>query len=249
MIHYHGTPCGGDRQGAARFLAGRHCMVPYPRPEDLPVALEACASFCVDNGAYTVWKNGGKLDVEGYFDFVEKVRLAPNFDFAVIPDEVEGPPAANEALIARWPFPRHQGAPVWHLHEPIDRLRSLAAAFPRVCLGSSGEWSTPGTPSWWRRMTEALTALCDAEGRPPCKLHGLRMLSPHLFTRLPLSSADSTNAVRNGNLLSRFGTYPPMTLWQRQAAIADRVESYQSAPCWRPLPCGKEGTLFDDDNP
>lgn len=28
MIHYHGTPVGGTRQDGARFLAGRHALVP-----------------------------------------------------------------------------------------------------------------------------------------------------------------------------------------------------------------------------
>jgi hypothetical protein len=79
-----------------------------------------------------------------------------------------------------------------------------------------------------------MTVLCDAEGRPRCKLHGLRMLNPEIFTQLPLSSADSTNAAQNKDLLNRYGMYPPPTSSQRAAVIADRIEAHNSAPLWQP---------------
>ena len=60
-------------------------------------------------------------------------------------------------------------------------------------------------------------------------LHGLRMLDPEIFTRLPLSSADSTNAAVNCGSLSRFGMYIPATSSQRAAVIADRIEQHNSA--------------------
>jgi hypothetical protein len=31
MIHYHGTPIGGTRQDVARFLVGRHALIPFGR--------------------------------------------------------------------------------------------------------------------------------------------------------------------------------------------------------------------------
>lgn len=37
MIHYHGTPIGGTRQDAARLLAGRHALVPFPRQDDMSI--------------------------------------------------------------------------------------------------------------------------------------------------------------------------------------------------------------------
>ncbi len=55
------------------------------------------------------------------------------------------------------------------------------------------------------------------------------MLNPKIFTRLPLSSADSTNAARNCNQLDRFGIYVPPTAAQRAAIIANRVEAHSSA--------------------
>ena len=80
------------------------------------------------------------------------------------------------------------------------------------------------------RMVRA--TICDSEGRPPCRLHGLRMLDPQIFTRLPLASADSTNAAVNSGSVTRFGIYTPATSSQRAAVIADRVEAHNSAPAW-----------------
>ncbi|MDV7393142.1 hypothetical protein RZS08_17345, partial [Arthrospira platensis SPKY1] len=94
------------------------------------------------------------------------------------------------------------------------------------------EWPNPGADKWWRRISLAMDAVCDDQGRPFCRLHGLRMLNPDVFSRLPLSSADSTNAAVNGGSLGRFGSYIPPTAGQRATVIADRIESHNSAPIW-----------------
>jgi hypothetical protein len=81
-------------------------------------------------------------------------------------------------------------------------------------------------------MANALAVACDAKGRPRCRLHGLRMLDPDIFTRIPFSSADSTNAAVNSGSLSRFGSYLPPTASQRASVIADRIEVHNSAAVW-----------------
>lgn len=235
MIHYHGTPIGGSRQDAARFLIGRHALVPFPRRDDIGIVAEACQSFVFDNGAFTVWKQGGELDVPGYIDWCNDWHRHPGFDWALIPDVIEGSEADNDALLADWP--RHiRGVPVWHMHESIDRLVRLGHEWPTVALGSSGQWATPGSTGWWERMNVAMGALCDWRGFPPCRLHGLRMLDPEIFSHLPLSSADSTNAAVNAGSLSRFGMYTPPTSSQRAAVIAERIESQNSAATFQVKP-------------
>ncbi|EOZ5126565.1 hypothetical protein ABL975_17270 [Pseudomonas aeruginosa] len=231
MIHYHGTPIGGTRQDAARFLAGRHALVPFPRQDDVAIVAEVCQSFCFDNGAFSVWKKGGTLDVESYLRWVDDWRRHPGFDWALIPDVIDGDEADNDRLLEQWP--EHlPGVPVWHLHESLERLQRLASAWRTVALGSSGQWATPGTAPWWKRISAAMNSICDARGRPTCRLHGLRMLDPKIFGRLPFASADSTNAAVNGGSVSRFGIYPPPTAGQRAAVIADRIETHNSAPVW-----------------
>lgn len=230
MIHYHGTPVSGPRQDTARFLTGRHALVPFPRQDDMGVVAEFCHSFVFDNGAFSVWKQGGKLDVPGYIKWCEEWYRHSGFDWALIPDTIDGTSEDNDAMVSDWPT-HIRGVPVWHLHESIDRLVTLANQWPIVALGSSGQWDTPGTADWWDRINDALPHICDHGGRPMCRLHGLRMLNPKVFTKLPLSSADSTNAAVNCNG-SQWdkAIYKPATAWQRATVIADRVESFNSSP-------------------
>jgi hypothetical protein len=200
-----------------------------------------CASFGFDNSTFTVWKQGGQLDIPGYVHMVETWRWHPGFDWALIPDRIDGSEEDNDALIRDWPAHlRACGVPVWHLHESLERLAALVAAWGTVALGSSGMWRTPGTDAWWDRMGEAMEIACDSEGRPRTQLHGLRMLNPEIFTWLPLRSADSTNAAVNSGSLGRFGMYMPPTAAQRAATIADRIEAHNSAPVWRGRPVQQE---------
>lgn len=234
MIHYHGTPIGGKRQDAARFLMGRHALVPFPRQEDVGIVADVCQGFVFDNGAFSVWKRGEELDVNGYTAWVREWCRHPGFQWALIPDVIEGDETDNDAHVEDWRQAglALYGVPVWHLHESLDRLTRLAAEWQTVALGSSGQWPTPGAGCWWHRIAEAMSAICDDHGRPMCRLHGLRMLDPEIFTHLPLASADSTNAAINCGSLSRYGSYVPPTAAQRAAVIAERIEAHNSAPAW-----------------
>lgn len=235
MIHYHGTPIGGSRQDVARFLMSRHAMIPYARPDDLGIALDVCQSVIVDNSEFTYHNKGEKpVDLDDYVAWVRTFHRHPAFDWCVIPDRIGGDVEQNSRLVRDWVrcAPRFVGVPVWHLHEPLEYLEWLIKCFPIVAFGSSGQFRTPGTPRWWARMGEAMTKACDSEGRPKRQFHGLRMLDPDIFTRLPLRSADSTNAAVNCGSLSRFGMYVPPTAAQRAAVIASIIEAQNSPAVW-----------------
>jgi hypothetical protein len=239
MIHYHGMSGGGKTEDHVALASGRHVFVSFAKPQVLPLVASVCASFALDNGAFTAWKSKKAYDWEGFEVFVKDWHRHPAFDFIVIPDVIDGSEDENDALLEKWGKSFRtigsmvDAAPVWHLHESLDRLDRLTH-YGRVCLGSSGIYGTPGTETWWTRIEEAMEVLCDSYGKPKVKLHGLRMLNPEVFTRLPLHSADSTNAERNGLFTQRFGMYPAPTRGQRAAVIADRVESQQSASSWTP---------------
>lgn len=231
MIHYHGTPVGGSRAQAAEFLITKHALVPFFHPKDLPIVAEVCQSFCLDNSAYSIWRQGGTLDVDGYIEWVEKWHLHPRFDFAFIPDSIEGDADDNDRLLKSWPS-HLNGVPVWHPHEPIDRLKRLCDSWRRVAIGGSPVYNQIGSANWWNRIGMAMDSICDKEGRPPCKLHGLRMLDPAIFTKLPLSSGDSVNAARNNGNKNGWGYYRPPTAAQRATVIAARIEAHTSASTW-----------------
>lgn len=231
VIHYHGSPLSGPASTKPKFFQGRHALVSFAYPADLEVIAETCQSFVLDNGAFTAWKQGTQLSVVKYYRWVDRWCRHPGFDWALIPDVIDGSEEDNDALLDKWPR-QLPGVPVWHMHESLHRLERLCAAYRVVALGSSGEYRSPNSKIWWKRMTEAMDAICDSKGRPPCKLHGLRMLNPAVFTKLPLASADSTNASVNAGSKERFGMYLPVDAAARANVIADRIEINQSAAVW-----------------
>lgn len=238
MIPYHGTPVGGKREDVSRFLNGRHCLIPFGRHEDIGTASEVCQSFVIDNGAFSTWRSGKTIeDWSGYYDFVSEWKTHPAFDWAIIPDVIDGSEFDNDFLVSEWPH-GDSGVPVWHLHESMQRLEFLMMYHHRIAIGSSGKYSSPGTESWWGRINEAMEVLCDNSGRPKVKIHGLRMLDSDIFTRIPLSSADSTNAVRNGTRkASQCGCN---TLTGMTIIAENHIESRQSASLWKPCDSQKK---------
>lgn len=233
MIHYHGTPITPNAAAEAA-LRGGHAFISYARTDQLAIAQEVCQSYAIDNGAFSAWKSGKVVDWAEFAAWAAQEMLHPACDFVVVPDVIDGDEAANDELLAWWPLPRERSAPVWHMHETTERLLRLASGgWNRVCIGSSGEFATVGTAAWWNRMADAMNALCDENGRPSCRLHGLRMLDPEVFTKLPFASADSTNIAQNVNIDQAWrGTYQPPSKEVRATVMRSRIESHQSAHVW-----------------
>lgn len=234
MIHYHGLPIT-PATSALQAINGGHAFVSFRYPDQLGLTLDVCQSFAVDNGAFSAWKSGNPVkDWSEFYDWVGSIKRLPPFDFAVIPDVIDGTQADNDVLVAEWPH-GHHGAPVWHMHESLSRLEVLATDWQRVCIGSSGEYACVGDNRWWGRIAEAMEAICE-DGVPICKLHGLRMLNPDVFTKLPFSSADSTNIAQNIGIDSAWkGTYTPINKDARARVIRERIESHQAALRWTPV--------------
>ncbi len=235
MIHYHGLPITPATAGCKAIEAG-HAFVSFAHPDQLGIAIEVCQSFAIDNGAFSAWRSGNPVkDWTEFYDWALNVKKVPSCDFAVIPDVIDGNESDNDALLKDCPLPTWFGAPVWHLHESIERLEQLANTYVRVCFGSSGEYSVVGTDKWWSRMGQAMRAICDDAGRPICKLHGLRMLDPEVFTKLPFSSADSTNIGRNVGIDVhwRVGNYQPPTKEMRAQVMRSRIEAHNAPATWQ----------------
>lgn len=234
MIHYHGTPLTPE-SAAASVFAGRHAMVSFANPEQMPLMMEVCQSVAADNGAFPKWRAGQKVeDWEPFYEWIEQWLMHPSFDWFLIPDVIDGGEDENDELISECPYDASFAVPVWHLHESLQRLDRMANTHLKVALGSSGDYAQIGTDRWWHRMAETMEVLC-VNGRPRCKLHGLRMLDPDIFSRFPFSSADSTNAARNVGMDGKWkGPYEPAGKAARGIVIAGRIESVQSASHWTP---------------
>lgn len=232
MIHYHGTPITPD-EAAVKILKGRHAMISFANPKQIGLIADICQSFVLDNGAFSMWKTGKPLDVSGYYRWVDDWRCHPGFDWALIPDVIEGTEEENDRLLGEWPF--KTGVPIWHLHESLERLERLAMTHERVGLGSSAEFAQVNTEKWWARIACALDRIC-VNGGPSTKLHGLRMLDSRLCARIPFSSADSTNVARNIGIDVRWkGTYLPVSKAARGTVLADRIEAAPAASMWAGL--------------
>ena len=237
MIHYHGLPIT-PATAARSAISGGHAFVSFRYPDQLGLVLECAQSFAVDNGAFSAWKSGKPVtDWRDYYEWVAELARYPSFDFAVIPDVIDGDCVANDALLKEWPWQDAKtkgfGAPVWHMHESINRLQRLANEFPRVCIGSSGDYATVGDAKWWNRMAQALNSIATKDGLIITKLHGLRMLNPDVFSRLPLASADSTNIAQNIGIDQAWrGTYTPASKECRALVMRERIESHQATTFW-----------------
>lgn len=232
MIHYHGTPITPLR-AAEECLMGRHACVSHWRPDQISTAMDVCQSFMIDNGAFSAWRSGKPItDWKPYYEWVGGIYRHPGFDFAVIPDVIDGDEEQNLKLVEEWPFEKHIGVPVWHLHEPISYLQYLAYNWPRIAFGSSGEFSKTKTPQWWTRMREGFDAICEG-GLPVCKVHLLRGLDPEIFTKFPASSGDSVNIAVNIGTDDRWkGSYTPPDKPTRAYVMAKRIEAFNSAQVW-----------------
>lgn len=234
MIHYHGGPIT-PRSVAIQAWSRRHAMVSFANPQQIELAAEVCQSFALDNGAYPLFTGGsGDVDVVAYAKWVCNWSQHPGFDWCLIPDKIDGSEAQNDELIKNWyehvDTSKVESVPVFHMHESLDRLHGLVVEWRRVAIGSSGEFWQVGSDKWWARMHELMGVACYRGGTPKCKLHGLRMLDPTIFSQLPLSSADSTNVARNIGIDVRWsGPYVPASKETRALVLIDRIEAHASA--------------------
>lgn len=245
MRKYHGTPLGGTKMDSIKFLKGRDALISMAAQGQTAEVLECCDSFCLDNGAFTIWKTtGGKIDVPKYKTWVDSLATHPAFDFALIPDVIMGEEKENDELVASWDS-EHIGIPVYHLGEPVDRFFRLAKDFKKIAFGSTDLWPRNGSKGWWKHMADFMDTITDSRGVMPVKVHGLRMLDPKLFQYLPLHSGDSTNAGVNGHLCQKKGIHPAIERWQGNERIAQRIEAHQAAAVWDREALIEDGVLDD----
>lgn len=253
MIHYHGLPLTPDHV-CATVMNNAHVLVSHHYPEQLSLAMSVSKSFILDNGAFSAWKKGYPVKDWGpYLDWSLGAMGHPNCDWVIIPDVIDGTEKENDSLIdwfiSRWicrrKSPYMECVPVWHLHESTTRLQMLAGLFPRVAFGSSGKFSSPGSVDWWTRIREAISSISFQDGSLWCKIHGLRMLDPEIFTKMPLSSADSTTVARAVGLDTKWnGTYKPPTKAARGVVVRERIEFNKNSERLLKIVDSKQGLMF-----
>jgi hypothetical protein len=198
VIHYHGLPI--TPQSELLKLAGCNFFVSYAAPAQVGLAHDLGQSVGLDNGAFSFWRTGKDTDWVGFVRWAKPWLEYPT-SWGVMPDVIDGSEEDNDRLIA-WLFNHDRevwakSAPVYHLHEPIDRLKRLCAGYSRVCIGSSGQYAIVNSDPWRRRMDQAFNAVCG-NGPVPVWLHMLRGMSLS-GSEYPFASVDSTDVARNHN--------------------------------------------------
>lgn len=218
MIHYHGTPI--TPRAVLEQLAGRHFCVPFSESRDTAICHRIGQSVMLDNGAFSVWRQGIRIDWDQWVQWAEPWLQYPT-TWAVLPDVIEGTEEDNDRLLVEyaWLTAGYSTFPVWHLHESFSRLVRLAETYGRVCFGSSGAYAVVGNDPWRRRVTEAFDALDDSLGRLPW-VHMLRGMALS-GAEFPFASVDSTDIARNHNRDQN-----------NARAMADRWDSLQCPGTW-----------------
>ena len=240
MIHYHGTPIPISDDQVSRVLKGKFAFISFAHPEDLSIAMEVSAGFALDNGAFSIWKQGNvDINLDQYYEWVDSIRHHPAYQWFIIPDKIEGSEKENDELLKTSPF--QEGVPVWHTSESIQRLEHLVNQYPYVCIGSS-QGHTPNTGAFWNKMYQAMEVCCDKEGKPKTKLHGLRQLQGDIISKIPYASADSINMGRNLTNHARWSKamYEPISFYVRAQVLIDRIEAVQSPSVWEFKPIQQE---------
>lgn len=219
MIHYHGTPIWGNRGDVHRIaVTGAGAFVSYARPDQIRQSFKYASKVGIDNGAFSAWKRGLKINWLEFYRWLMAYYFHEKLEFFVVPDVVEGGEVDNDDLIRKLPSMfRDKAAPVWHLHESIDRLIELCSEWPRVCFGSSGQYAVIRTKEWHQRMEDAFEAIYYRNNFSTV-IHGLRMLDGRVLGNYPLASADSTNLACN---VPKFNNkYPELTRAIKEADYA-----------------------------
>ncbi len=234
MIRYHGGPCT-PLEAALELWSGRNALVSFAYPGQIALVIRHAHSFVMDNGAFSAWQKGISVDWHEYAKWVDEYHQHPAFVHALIPDVIDGNEKDNDDLLAWWNgASKCAGAvPVWHMHESLTRLEQMVGAYRTVAIGSSGEFSKVGTLRWWERIALAMDVACDPNGRPKCRLWGLRQMDPRVFGHVPYAMVDSASISRNcGVDKGRPGAYRACTTKQAALLMAFDADNAKSADRW-----------------
>lgn len=220
-VYFHGTPI--TPRAELLRLAGRSFCVSFAHPHDADTCLSIGQMVMFDNGAFSAFTRGHRIDEAALYRWIEMRLCHPHK--AVILDVINGDVDQQRQALARWPFRLELSWPVWHLDKPIDYLLELADMYGSVCFGSAGSYWNIGSERWVRRMDEAFETLMKRGPLP--WVHGLRMSAQ--AGNWPLASVDSTNIARNHN---GSQVAPAKDV----VAMAQRIERVHAPRNWHPMP-------------
>ncbi len=169
-------------------------------------------TFMLDSGAFSVWANGGTIDLEAYIAFAKRLkeRLDPRIELNVVnldvlPGKFGQTPTNEEreqSAIQGWENMKKLQAAglkvihVYHQHEDLKWLDKMHKELPYIGISPANDVGMP--------QKLAFMDSCYSKIKADVKTHGFAVTSPDQLYRYPLFSADSSSWVAAG----RYGTIP-----------------------------------------
>ena len=172
----------------------------------------------IDNGAFTVHRKGGVLNIDEYIDYINS---HPEADYFIALDDIPGkwgrPKTAEEVaespiktwenylyMIDRVDNPEKL-LPVFHQGEHFKYLdQYLTHPTPvYMCLSGNKELTNKQREEWYEKCYTHIRAL-----KPTMKVHCLGSATFSNAEKFPFTSMDSTTWIMvaiNGNILSDYG--------------------------------------------
>lgn len=169
-------------------------------------------TFMLDSGAFSVWSNGGTINLQAYIAFAKELKMSlpsecelnvVNLD--VLPGKINNTPTDEErekSAQEGWNNMlqlENEGLKVihvYHQHEDLKWLEKLRQHSDYIGISPANDLP----------MNQKLRFMdsCYAKIKGTIKTHGFAVTSPDQLYRYPLFSADSSSWVSAG----RFGTVP-----------------------------------------
>lgn len=180
-------------------------------------------TFILDSGAFSVWNNGGHIDLFSYMLFAKRLReaLPPECELNVVnldvlPGKVGERPTdeqREQSAIAGWENMlelEKEGLKVihvYHQHEKIEWLDKLIkyqmekGELPYIGISPANDVSMPEKLHF---MDSCYAHIHKTVGLDKVRTHGFAVTSPEQLYRYPLFSADSSSWTSP----ARFGAIP-----------------------------------------
>lgn len=178
-------------------VEGHHVLVSFHESSQTRLISQGwdVAGWMLDSGAFSAWRGGRKIDLDGYMRFIDRHHhlLDSYVALDVIPGDPGRMPTADEASRATEETIQNldkmiasgfRPVPVYHEGEPVAVLdHFVERRFPVIALG--------GTASRGRReLVDWLLPLFQRY--PQQRFHGLAMTQERIIRNLPFYSVDST---------------------------------------------------------
>lgn len=156
--------------------------------------------FMLDSGAYSAYTKGVKIDIDDYCDFIKKYENI--IDHYIVLDVIGN---AQKTLEAQ-NYMESKGLsplPVFHQGESWDYLEHYVEKYDYICISPLSYSAGGGNMISWLDTCFA-DHICNSDGYPKCKVHGLGLTIVKMMLRYPWYSVDSSSWVQSsayGNIL------------------------------------------------